>query len=383
MGSKAALGDIQRLPTNLNKQLGSIGPEGGRQGKGHGKDANTGGNWDCPHCSEGTDNFASRTRCFKCGGNRPKDTPARQERPKQAPRTRSRPAKPSAPAPAPTPHPKMDAMDVEDHQEDAASEPATARSLHEWARKLPQPARDKELPAARKRLELAEGEDKKRKPPAERLQSTLSRVDHRQRHAQAAKDALNKAQQAIEALKAECIHHDALLAKDQEELQVAQSLNQAWGPTAKEREAVSQPGQQPQDVAAAAESARWRGNASRQEAGRLRHNPLLFTHDFVAAGVSPARRERFWGTRSMSIIGKCCLILLIIYTGFGRCERLACTPCAFLRRRIVLLFTQDYVAASVSPARRDHFCDTDGTDSYPYAGIIITITTTAITTTAA
>ena len=144
MGSRAALGDIQRLLTNLNRQLGSIGPEGGRQGNGHGKGASTGGNGDCPHCSEGMDNLASRTRCFKCGGNRPKDPPARQERPKQAPRARSRPAKPSAPAPAPTPHPKMDAMDVQDHQEDAASELATARSLHEWARKLPQPARDKE-----------------------------------------------------------------------------------------------------------------------------------------------------------------------------------------------------------------------------------------------
>ena len=64
---------------------------------------------------------------------------------------------------------------------------------------------------------------------------------------------VNEAQQVIEALNAECIQQDALLAKDQEELQVAQSLHQAWIPTAKEGEAVSQPGQQPQDVAAAAE----------------------------------------------------------------------------------------------------------------------------------
>ena len=68
MGSKAALGDIQRLLANLNKQLGSIGPSGSRQGKGHGKGADPGGNWDCPHCSEGTDNFANKIRCFKCGG---------------------------------------------------------------------------------------------------------------------------------------------------------------------------------------------------------------------------------------------------------------------------------------------------------------------------
>ena len=121
-------------------------------------------------------------------------------------------------------------MDVDCTQEDAISELATAKSLHEWARKLPQPARDKELPAARKRLELAEGEDKKRKPPAERLQSALSRVDHCTRQAQAARDALSEARQTIGALEAECLHQDALLAKDQEELQVAQSLHQAWGP---------------------------------------------------------------------------------------------------------------------------------------------------------
>ena len=125
-------------------------------------------------------------------------------------------------------------MDVDSTQEDAVSELATARSLYEWARKLHQPARDKELPAARKRLELAEGEDKKRKPPAERLQSALSRVDHRTRQAQAAKDALSEAQQALEVLEAECLHQEALLVKDQEELQVAQSLHQAWGPAARD-----------------------------------------------------------------------------------------------------------------------------------------------------
>ena len=253
MGSKAALGDIQRFLANLNRQLGSVGPEGGRQGKGHGKGANPSGNWDCPHCCEGTDNFANSSRCFKCGENRPKDPPAKTERPKQVPRAHSRPAKPSAPPPAPTPHPKMDAMEVEDHQEDATSELATARSLHEWARKLPQPARDKEFPAARKRFELAEGEDKKRKPPAERLQSALSRVDHRQRQAQAARDALAEAEQAIEAFKAECAHQETLLAKDQEKLQVAQSLHQVWGPSAREGEPASQLGKQPQDTEAAAE----------------------------------------------------------------------------------------------------------------------------------
>ena len=189
----------------------------------------------------------------KCGGNRPKDPPAKSERPRQVPRARSCPAKLSTPPPAPSPDPKPDPMEVEDHQEDAASELATARSLHEWARKLPQPARDKELPAARKRLELAEGEDKKRKPPAERLQSALSRVDHRQRQAQAARDALAEAEQAIDALKAECAHQGTLLAKGQEELQVAQSLRQAWEPSAREGEQASQPGKQPQDAGAMAE----------------------------------------------------------------------------------------------------------------------------------
>ena len=44
-----------------------------------------------------------------------------------------------------------------------------------------------------------------------------------------------------------------VLAKDQEELQVAQSLHQAWGPTAKEGEPASHLGKQPQDAVAAAE----------------------------------------------------------------------------------------------------------------------------------
>ena len=108
-----------------------------------------------------------------------------------------------------------------------------------------------ELPAAKKRLEQAEGEDKQRKPQAERLQSALSRVDHRQRLAQAAKDALKEAQQ--ETLEAECFHQDALLAKDQEELQTAQGLHHAWGPAAREGEGTLLPGQQPQGAAAAAQ----------------------------------------------------------------------------------------------------------------------------------
>ena len=234
MGSKANLSDIQRLLTNLSRELGSKGPGGGRKGKGRGKSSAPGDNWDCPHCEEGIDNFANRTRCFKCGGNRPKDLGTKAERPKQAPRAPSRPPKDRPPASAPSPGPKPEAMDLEDPQAEAASELATARSLHEWARKLPQPARDKELPAAKKRLEQAEGEDKKRKPPAERLQSALSRVDHRQRQAQAARDALDEAKQAIQGLEAECFHQDTLLAKDQEELQVAQSLHQAWGPSARD-----------------------------------------------------------------------------------------------------------------------------------------------------
>ena len=213
MGSKAQLGDIQRLLQNLHRQLGSDRLGGGRQGKGQGKGAKAGENWDCPHCADGIDHFASRTRCFKCGGKRPKNAEAKQASPKPP------------------------------------------RSLHEWARKLPQPARDKELPAARRHLELAEGEDKKRKPPAERLQSALSRVDHRTRQAQAARDALSEAQQAIEVLEAECLHQDALLAKDKEELQVARSLHQAWGPAAREGAATPSASQQTPDPAQVAEQA--------------------------------------------------------------------------------------------------------------------------------
>ena len=234
MGSKAALEDIQRLLSKLHRQIGPDAPGKGRQGKGQGRGVKAGENWDCPHCADGIDNFASRTRCFKCGGNRDKNGEPKQGSPKQGPRARSRPPKPSDRAPSLAPSLKVESMDVDSTQEDTAGELATARSLYDWARKLPQQARDRELPAARKRLELAEGEDKKRKPPAERLQSALSRVDHRTRQAQAAKDALSEAQQALEVLEAECLHQEALLVKDQEELQVAQSLHQAWGPAARD-----------------------------------------------------------------------------------------------------------------------------------------------------
>ena len=186
-------------------------------------------------------------------GEPPEGPTGRDRAPQAGPQGPQPPSEAQRSAASPHPHPKLDPMEVEDHQEEAASELATARSLHEWARKLPQPARDKEVPAARKRLELAEGEDKKRKPPAERFQSVLSRVDHRQRQAQAARDALAEAEQAIEAFKAECTRQEALLANDQEELQVAQSLHQAWGPSAREGEQASQLGKQPRDTEAAAE----------------------------------------------------------------------------------------------------------------------------------
>ena len=150
MGSKAALEDIQRLLSKLHRQIGSDAPGKGRQGKGQGKGVKAGEKWDCPHCADGIDNFASRTRCFKCGGNRDKNGEPKQVSPKQGPRARSRPPKPSDRAPSLAPSPKVESMDVDSAQEDTASELATARSLYEWARKLPQPARDKELPAARK-----------------------------------------------------------------------------------------------------------------------------------------------------------------------------------------------------------------------------------------
>ena len=57
----------------------------------------------------------------------------------------------------------------------------------------------------------------------------------------------------MEVLEAECLHQDTLLAKDQEELQVAQSLHHAWGSAAREGEGAPRTGQQPQGAAAAAQ----------------------------------------------------------------------------------------------------------------------------------
>ena len=79
-------------------------------------------------------------------------------------------------------------------------------------------------------------------------------MDHRQRQAQAARDALEEAKQAIGALEAECLHQDTLLAKDQEELQVAQSLHQAWGPMAREGERTQAQSQQAQQELRTAET---------------------------------------------------------------------------------------------------------------------------------
>ena len=98
MGSKAALEDIQRLLSKLHRQIGSDAPGKGRQVKGRGKGVKAGENWDCPHCADGIDNFASRTRCFKCGGNRDKNGEPKQVSPKQGP---GRAAAPRSPATGP------------------------------------------------------------------------------------------------------------------------------------------------------------------------------------------------------------------------------------------------------------------------------------------
>ena len=240
MGSKA-LGDIQRLLQSLNTKISTLDAPGTRGPRGPARAARQGANWDCTQCAEGVDNFADRTRCFKCGGAKPRPAQGQQGQPNQtqphpprAPRARSRQPRAPSQQPQQGQAAKADPMDTSDDSSAIASELSTARSLYEWARKLPQPARDRELPEAKKRLDMAEAEDKRRKPPAERLQSALSRVDHRQRQAQAARDALAEARAALEVLTAECQNQEALLAKDQEELRVAQGLHAAWGPQARD-----------------------------------------------------------------------------------------------------------------------------------------------------
>ena len=89
--------------------------------------------------------------------------------------------------------------------------------------------RRKELATAQKRLAEAELADKRRKPPAERLQSALSRVDHWQKQRAAALAERDAIRATLEAADAGVASIDARLAEAHQELAVSQSMRAAWG----------------------------------------------------------------------------------------------------------------------------------------------------------
>ena len=186
MAPKSALARLKLALAEFEKSQAPATGAGGKSGK-----AQT--NWACAFCTAGGNNFAHRTCCYKCFRDRrtgvlvtPVPTHSAQTQGGGGGRPRARSQGPSVAADqahrgkdtllaAPT----QSADDTAQAGDAVALELATARSLHEWARKLNPEGREKELPGALERLNKAEAADKARKPPGERLQSALSRVEDR------------------------------------------------------------------------------------------------------------------------------------------------------------------------------------------------------------
>ena len=191
MAPKADIKALQRSVQALSHHLASL-QKAGDKGKGSG--------WNCGACAEGAYNFHHRTVCFKCGAPRgkaprPGGSPAPGGGQVRA-RSRQAPVQKVARAPAEaerkgagqsalgdapgstlkgTPPPGADGQDA------VAIELAIARSHQQWAARLKEPARGVELPKAEKRLAEAQAACQERRPPPERLQAALSRVEAKQR----------------------------------------------------------------------------------------------------------------------------------------------------------------------------------------------------------
>ncbi len=235
MAPKSTLAQLKLLVGQLERDQVGPGPRAPRGGRP--SPTAQGQGWDCAFCTHGLNNFADRTACYRCQRDRTTGVvqvlgAARQQgAPRQGQlRLRSRPAKP--PAVVSPPPKEVDAEATAPPEDDPIGlELATARSFLDWVRKQKPPIRDKELPAAQKRLAEAESKDKARKPPGERLQSALSRVDHRQRQADLAREAADAAEAAAQKAREESDNAAAQLKEAQRELEVAQAVHRAWGPT--------------------------------------------------------------------------------------------------------------------------------------------------------
>ena len=169
------------------------------------------GNWACRFCTAGSNNFPHRTTCYKCHRDKVTGvliTPVmpQGEAPRvtgtptgtaKAGRARSQGATSGVPPGDPPTTGDAPSTGEGDAEDPITVELATARSLYDWARKLPPGQKEKELRPIQERLTKAEAADKARKPPNERLQSALSRVEHRRREAEAAAKALEAARKRL------------------------------------------------------------------------------------------------------------------------------------------------------------------------------------------
>ena len=227
MAPKADVRSLQRSLQAISQQVASLG-------KGADKAKSPG--WSCSECSEGANNFPHRTTCFKCGAAKPKGP--RQSGAHAAgsgrARAKSRPVQPAQAETARKSMPGPETAEVtapmgevpESGEQDAvAVELSIAKSQHLWALRLKEPAKAVELPKAEKRLADAQAANQERRPPAERLQAALSRVEAKQRRLDEAKSAASQAQAALDTARGEEATAQENLNDAQKELRQAQALH--------------------------------------------------------------------------------------------------------------------------------------------------------------
>ena len=229
MAPKANAAGLQKAFRELGEQLAALQPKGGA-GQRRG---DSGPKWDCKHCERGLDNYPDLVTCFRCKRERnapviPKGASGPSgERTERATSVRTRKG-----AGEPSPPLGMGDGDVGEEEDPIATELAAAKSYTEWARRQKAgPAREKELAAAHKRLAEAELADKRRKPPAERLQSALSRVNHWDKEWETGERERDAARATLEAKEAELASIGTMREEARRELETAQAMHAAWGHT--------------------------------------------------------------------------------------------------------------------------------------------------------
>ena len=227
MAPKANAAGLQKAFRELGEQLAALQPKGGaglRRG-------DSGPKWDCKHCDRGLDNYPDRTTCYRC--KRDRNAPAipkgasgpSGERAERAASVRTRKV-----AGEPAPMLGVGDGEVGEEEDPIAVELAAAKSYTEWVRRQKAgPAREKELASAHKRLAEAELADKRRKPPAERLQSALSRVNHWDKEWEAGERGRDAALAVLEAKEADLANIGTMREEARKELETAQAMHAAWG----------------------------------------------------------------------------------------------------------------------------------------------------------